>query len=151
MFFKYDIYWNNPTGTKLTVSPPSHQKKEGGAKTLRVSWYVLSVSRAGLNRFLDKQSSSGREGGCGCDISPQCDVHCRPVANIDLSWRLRPSEGGGVDVFLLSLRGGGGGGGGVGFLLTNHLQDLVLSLYREQMKRDSVIYKHKYVYIITKS
>lgn len=67
------------------------------------------------------------------DISPQCDVNCRSVANIDFRWRLRLSEGGGVDVLLLSLRGGGGG-----LLLPNHLKYLVLSLYREEMKRNSV-------------
>ena len=75
------------------------------------------------------------EGG-NVDILPQCDVHCRPVANINFRCGLRLSEGGGVDVFLFSLRGGGGGG--LLLLLNYHLQYLVLSLHREQMKRNSL-------------
>ena len=114
------------------------QKNEGGAKTLSVSWYVLSVSREGLNRFLNRTEQVQDCTYINIDISPQCDLNCRPVPNIDFRWRRRLSEGGGVDVLLLSLRGGGGGGGGGLLLFTNHLQYLVLSLYREQMKRNPV-------------
>ena len=137
--FKYDIYWNNPTSTKLTVS----SEERGWSKDTQCVLVRLVCLQSGAEQIPEQKRQVQDSffffgGGVNIDISPQCDLNCRPVANIDFRWRLRLSEGGGVDVLLLSLRGGGGGGGGGHLLLTNHLQYLVLSLHREQMKRNSV-------------